>query len=119
MSTMARDRRSGVLLHPTSLPGPHGVGDLGARGSAFGGHSLQDLSGPDDWRVGRLAEPENLFLNFGQPLEPDLYSQVAARHHNPDRRSAEAGQKQLGEIFEGLAGLDFEDDADVLRSEPR
>ncbi len=22
-------RRSGILLHPTSLPGPHGVGDLG------------------------------------------------------------------------------------------
>ena len=23
-------RRSGVLLHPTSLPGPHGCGDFGA-----------------------------------------------------------------------------------------
>jgi 4-alpha-glucanotransferase len=23
------DRRSGVLLHPTSLPGPHGIGDMG------------------------------------------------------------------------------------------
>src|SRR5690349_226892 len=23
------DRRSGVLLHPTSLPGPHGSGDMG------------------------------------------------------------------------------------------
>ena len=22
-------RRSGILLHPTSLPGPHGSGDLG------------------------------------------------------------------------------------------
>jgi 4-alpha-glucanotransferase len=35
MSTMARDRRSGVLLHPTSLPGPHGVGDLGAGAHRF------------------------------------------------------------------------------------
>jgi 4-alpha-glucanotransferase len=26
---MTFDRRSGVLLHPTSLPGPHGLGDLG------------------------------------------------------------------------------------------
>ena len=25
-------RHSGVLLHPTSLPGPHGSGDLGAEG---------------------------------------------------------------------------------------
>ena len=26
---MLNERRSGVLLHPTSLPGPHGIGDLG------------------------------------------------------------------------------------------
>jgi 4-alpha-glucanotransferase len=30
-----RDRRSGVLLHPTSLPGPHGAGDLGAAAHRF------------------------------------------------------------------------------------
>ncbi len=29
------DRRSGILLHPTSLPGPHGAGDLGAAGHRF------------------------------------------------------------------------------------
>jgi 4-alpha-glucanotransferase len=32
---MARDRRSGILLHPTSLPGPHGVGDLGGPAHRF------------------------------------------------------------------------------------
>lgn len=26
---MARERASGILLHPTSFPGPHGIGDLG------------------------------------------------------------------------------------------
>ena len=26
---MRRPRASGVLLHPTSLPGPHGTGDFG------------------------------------------------------------------------------------------
>jgi 4-alpha-glucanotransferase len=30
-----RDRRSGVLLHPTSLPGPHGAGDLGGAAHRF------------------------------------------------------------------------------------
>jgi len=30
-----RDRRSGILLHPTSLPGPHGSGDLGAAAHRF------------------------------------------------------------------------------------
>ena len=29
------DRASGVLLHPTSLPGPHGSGDLGAGARTF------------------------------------------------------------------------------------
>lgn len=28
-------RRSGILLHPTSLPGPYGIGDLGASAYAF------------------------------------------------------------------------------------
>ena len=28
-------RESGVLLHPTSLPGPHGIGDLGAEARRF------------------------------------------------------------------------------------
>jgi 4-alpha-glucanotransferase len=34
---LARDRRSGILLHPTSLPGPHGTGDLGAAAHRFAG----------------------------------------------------------------------------------
>ncbi len=28
-------RRSGVLLHPSSFPGPWGIGDLGAQAYAF------------------------------------------------------------------------------------
>ena len=32
---MTSDRRSGVFLHLTSLPGPHGVGDLGAGAREF------------------------------------------------------------------------------------
>jgi 4-alpha-glucanotransferase len=30
-----RPRKAGILLHPTSLPGPHGVGDLGAAAYRF------------------------------------------------------------------------------------
>jgi 4-alpha-glucanotransferase len=32
---VVRERRSGILLHPTSLPGPHGSGDLGASAHRF------------------------------------------------------------------------------------
>src|SRR5262245_11656388 len=31
----ARPRASGILLHPTSLPGPHGIGDLGPAACAW------------------------------------------------------------------------------------
>ena len=27
---MERNRSSGILLHPTSLPGPYGIGDMGS-----------------------------------------------------------------------------------------
>ena len=29
------DRRAGVIMHPTSLPGSYGIGDLGADAYAF------------------------------------------------------------------------------------
>src|SRR3990172_2019822 len=32
---MKFERSSGVLLHPTSLPGPHGIGDIGPQASAW------------------------------------------------------------------------------------
>ncbi len=32
---MAFERSSGILLHPTSLPGPHGIGDLGSAAYQF------------------------------------------------------------------------------------
>src|SRR5437868_11134336 len=35
MSSVLSQRASGVLLHPTSLPGAHGCGDLGAEAHAF------------------------------------------------------------------------------------
>src|ERR1700694_3274959 len=35
MSSLLTERASGVLLHPTSLPGEHGCGDLGPEAHAF------------------------------------------------------------------------------------
>ena len=32
---MKFERSSGILLHPTSLPGPYGIGDLGQQAYAF------------------------------------------------------------------------------------
>ena len=36
MSVAASDRRGGILLHPTSLPGPYGIGDLRAAAEWLG-----------------------------------------------------------------------------------
>ena len=42
-------RASGILLHPTSLPGPYGIGDLGPEAYAFVDFIL--LSGGSLWQV--------------------------------------------------------------------
>src|SRR5262245_18116544 len=46
---MSLPRASGILLHPTSLPGPHGIGDLGAEAYRFA-HFLE-LAGHTLWQV--------------------------------------------------------------------
>ena len=38
MTTPVLPRSSGILLHPTSLPGPFGIGDLGLEAERFVDH---------------------------------------------------------------------------------
>lgn len=66
-------RSSGVLLHPTSLPGPHGIGDLGTSAYAFA--DLLIDSGQRYWQVLPLGptgygdSPYQSFSAFaGNPL---------------------------------------------------
>jgi 4-alpha-glucanotransferase len=44
-----RSRQSGILLHPTSLPGPFGIGDLGSEASHFIG--FLHASGQRLWQI--------------------------------------------------------------------
>ena len=46
---MTFPRASGILLHPTSLPGPHGIGDLGAEAYHFA--DFLHASGQTLWQV--------------------------------------------------------------------
>jgi 4-alpha-glucanotransferase len=75
-------RSSGILLHPTSLPGPYGIGDLGPEARRFadwlaaaGQHIWQVLPlGP----VGYGESPYQLFSAFaGNPLliSPELLTE--------------------------------------------
>lgn len=72
-----RDRASGVLLHVTSLPGPHGNGDLGAEAHAFAEHLAR--SGQRWWQMlpvgpaGYGDSPYSAMSAFaGNPLLVDL-----------------------------------------------
>ncbi len=75
-------RASGILLHPTSLPGPHGIGDLGQ-----GAHRFLDFlaaAGQSLWQVLPLGptgygdSPYACFSSFaGNPLLVSLEALVA------------------------------------------
>src|SRR5258708_4399641 len=81
------ERCSGILLHPTSLPGPHGVGDLGPQAHRFvdflaraGQRYWQmlpvgPLVGPAPWASGpaelKRREPPAL-ERARQELEPEV-----------------------------------------------
>src|SRR5208337_3629221 len=66
-------RDSGILLHPTSLPGPHGIGELGAAAHRFLDYLLS--AGQTLWQVLPLGptgygdSPYACFSSFaGNPL---------------------------------------------------
>jgi 4-alpha-glucanotransferase len=71
------ERRSGILLHPTSLPGPYGIGTLGREALAF--VDFLQASGQCIWQVLPLGptgygdSPYQSFSSFaGNPLLIDL-----------------------------------------------
>ena len=66
-------RKSGVLVHPTSFPGPYGIGDLGP--SAYYFINFLEETGQQLWQVLPLGptgygdSPYQSFSSFaGQPL---------------------------------------------------
>lgn len=61
----ARRRRAGVLLHPTSLPGPHGIGDFGE--GAFRFLDWLHYSGCSLWQVLPLVPPGRKSNEDGSP----------------------------------------------------
>ena len=53
------NRQSGILLHLTSLPGPHGIGDLGQGAYSFV-DSMKEM-GQRLWQILPANPPENLY----------------------------------------------------------
>ncbi|MDO9080295.1 MAG: 4-alpha-glucanotransferase, partial [Desulfuromonadales bacterium] len=81
-ATLLVERASGILLHPTALPGPHGIGDLGSHAREFIDF-LQDC-GQKVWQLLPLGptgygdSPYSSFSAFaGNPLLVSLEALVA------------------------------------------
>ncbi len=86
---MAGTRKSGILLHPTSLPGPGGIGSLGAEAMAFADF-LRD-AGQAIWQILPLGptafgnSPYMCYSAFaGNPLLIDLRLLVEEGDLRPD-----------------------------------
>ncbi|KAK9836949.1 hypothetical protein WJX81_002075 [Elliptochloris bilobata] len=54
-----KHRRAGVILHPTSLPGPYGIGEIGEHAYAF--VEWLQSAGMQAWQVLPLVPPEEAF----------------------------------------------------------
>jgi 4-alpha-glucanotransferase len=103
-----RDRRSGVLLHPTSVPGPHGAGDLGGGAHRFA--SWLAAAGQRLWQVLPLGPTgygdspyQALSARAGNPL---LVSLELLRDEgwleDADLAGAPAGDGAAAELHEAL-----------------
>jgi len=130
---MELKRSGGILLHPTSLPGPYGIGDLGP--AAYHWIDFLSESGCRLWQVLPLGptgygdSPYQCFSAFaGNPylVSPDflLRDQLLMPEDLKDMPEFPAGSVDFGEIFSwkpallDRACLHFEQgDSDKLRSE--
>jgi 4-alpha-glucanotransferase len=89
---MSFRRTSGILLHPTSFPGPYGIGDLGQPAYQF--VDFLEKSGQKQWQILPLGptgyEHSPYTMNFsafaGNPLLIDLDQLVTENLLQPDER---------------------------------
>lgn len=100
------ERAAGVILHPTSLPGPHGIGDLGPEA-----HRWVDLLGDTGtglWQVlplgptGYADSPYACFSSFAgnvNLVSPDLLAEEGLIDH-PERPGFPDGHVDYGPVIE-------------------
>jgi len=111
---MKFNRSSGILLHPTSLPGPYGIGDIGSRAHRW----VEFLSGAGCglWQVlpigptGYGDSPYQCFSSFaGNPLliSPDALLKDDLLHPDDlyDRPCFPENRVEFGEVIPWKAGV--------------
>ncbi len=111
---MLFERASGILLHPTSFPGPYGIGDLG--GEAYHFVDFLKRSGQKLWQILPLAptgygdSPYAAFSAFaGNPLlvSPDilLHEALLRPEDLQDMPDFPTGRVDYGPLIEWKMGL--------------
>ena len=111
---MRYDRASGILLHPTSLPGPYGIGDIGPQ--AYRWLDFLAESGCSLWQVLPLGptgygdSPYQCFSAFaGNPfiISPDELSKEKLLHTNDliELQKIQNGMINYGKIIPWKNGV--------------
>ena len=128
-----KNRRAGIVLHPTSLPGPYGAGDLGPNAYHF--IDWLQKAGMQAWQVLPLVPPERMFwspyagqnANSGNVLlislegllEDQLLKQSELPYSMPQGNAEFETVAQAKEPLLSLAATRFValDDKDALKSQ--
>lgn len=111
---MSFPRSSGILLHPTSLPGPNGIGDFGPAAFAFADFLAE--AGQSIWQVLPLGptgygdSPYQCFSAFaGNPLFINLDKARNERSGHGGRRGPAPSLGDLEQAFSSsLDAVDYE-----------
>ena len=99
-----------VEHHALRAVGHRRVGNLGARRQAVLRQALEHLRRPDHRHVRGFAQPQDLLLHFGQPLEATFDGEIATRDHHAAARRLHGFQQHRRKIVEAALGLDLEHD---------
>ncbi len=105
--TTARERSAGILLHPTSLPGPHGIGDLGPGAHEFVRFLAE--AGMTRWQILPLGPPgyggspynaESSFAGNEWLVSPELLAEdgLLTPDEIADRPAFEANHVDFGAV---------------------
>ncbi len=67
--------------------------------------------------MSRLADPQNLLLNFRHSIEAAFDREVAARDHHAHRMLPDRRKEEIWQALECLPGLNLEDDSEMVSAE--
>ena len=62
----------------------------------------------------RFANPEDLFLHFGEPLIAAFDRQITSCNHHPDGSAPHHSEKQLRQVVKSLASFDLQNDPKIF-----